>query len=314
MNGEGVAIGRTRPALPRVGDYLRTVLDLGRRSLRPTLPALAFLYFYRVGMGVYMALSNYTYPVGPEAMGSVLPTLVVMVGFLPMLLLIYTPFLPLQDEILQGGSISFLPAMRRALESAWTLTLSGVVQVFAFFLPIVILGIFAGLLMPEARTGWGAADPSRVLLFLFVLVAALAWAVVVGVLLMFATPAVVLDGEGPVQSLQTSVRLVLSRRGGVLGRLLAFAFLATVLHIVATMPAQILTIVERASGVTSSPLKIAAVIWTSAIDTLFFPFWVAALMVLYRTLAPRAAPAPAGEPVTLDDEYRPASAANAPFE
>jgi hypothetical protein len=315
MNGEGVATGRTRPALPRVGDYLRAVLDLGRRSLRPALPALAFLYFYRVGMGVYMALSNYTYPVGPEAMASVLPMLIVMVGFLPMLLLIYTPFLPLQDEILQGGSISFLPAMRRALESAWTLTLSGIVQVFVFFLPIVILGIFAGLLMPEARAaGWGAADPSRVLLFLFVLMAGLAWAIVVGVLLMFATPAVVLDGEGPVQSLKTSVRLVLSRRGGVVGRLLAFAFLATVLHIVATMPAQILTTVERISGVTSSPLKIAAVIWTSAIDTLFFPFWVAALMVLYRTLAPRVTPAPAGEPVTLDDEYRPASAANAPFE
>jgi ABC-type antimicrobial peptide transport system permease subunit len=118
----------------------------------------------------------------------------------------------------------------------------------------------------------------------------------------------------PLVPSRTSGRLVVRNLGAVLGRLLAFAFLATVLHIVATMPAQMLSAVARASGSTSSPLKIAAVIWTSGIDTLFFPFWVASMMVLYRSLVPHTDPARAGAPVALEDEYRPATAANAPFE
>jgi hypothetical protein len=304
-------MNRTRPALPRVADYLSAVVDLGRRSLRPALPALAFLYFYRVGMGVYMALSNYNYSLGPDAMAAVLPVLVVMVGFLPMLLLVYTPFLPLQDGILQGAPISFLPAIRRVLEMSWIFALSGIAQLVVFFVPFLVAGVALGLLLPDTA---GEADPSRLVFLSIVMAAAFAWMLIAGILLMFATPAVVLDAEGPVRSIRTSIRLVLGNLGAVLGRLFAFAFLATVLYIAATMPAQILSAVERASGSTSAPLKIAAVIWTSAIDTLFFPFWVAALLVLYRSLAPPAGATRAGSPVTLEDEYRPATATNAPFE
>ncbi len=311
MNTTGVTIGRTRPALPRVADYLRAVVDLGRRSLRPALPALAFLYFYRVGMGAYMALSNYSYSLGPDAMAAVLPVLVVMVGFLPMLLLVYTPFLPLQDGILQGAPISFLPAIRRVLEMSWTFTLSGIAQLVVFFVPFLFAGIALGLLLPDSAS---EADPSRLGILALVLIAGFAWMLIAGFLLMFATPAVVLDAEGPVQSIRTSMRLVVGNLGAVLGRLFAFAFLATVLYLVATMPAQILNAVERASGTTSAPLKIAGVIWTSAIDTLSFPFWVAALLVLYRSLVPHASAARAGAPVTLEDEYGPATATNAPFE
>jgi hypothetical protein len=305
-------MNRTRPALPRVADYLSAVVDLGRRSLRPALPALAFLYFYRVGMGVYMALSNYSYSLGPDAMGAtVLPVLVVMVGFLPMLLLVYTPFLPLQDGILQGAPISFLPAVRRVLEMSWTFTLSGIAQLAVFFVPFLFAGVALGLLLPDAA---GEADPSRLVFLSLVLVAGFVWMLIVGVLLMFATPAVVLDAAGPVQSIRTSIRLVVGNLGAVLGRLFAFAFLATVLYIVATMPAQILKAVERASGTRYAPLEIAGVIWTSAIDTLSFPFWVAALLVLYRSLVPHAGAARAGAPVALEEEYRPATATNAPFE
>jgi hypothetical protein len=312
MNAEGVATGRPRPALPRVADYLRAVLDLGRRSLRPALPALAFLYFFRVGMGVYVALSNYSYSLGPEAMASIVPKLAELVSFLPMLLLVYTPVLPLQDSILQGTPMSFRAAVRRVLECAWNFTLSGIAQVIVFFVPAVVLAIGVGLVIPDSG---GYADPSRFALLVLVLVAAfVVWWMIAGFLLMFATPAVVLDAEGPLQSIRTSFRLVVGNLGAVLGRFFAFAFLAIVAYLLATMPAQMLAAVERASGATSSPLKIAAVIWTSAIVTLFFPFWAAALLVLYRSLVPHAGAAPGGAPVALDDDFRPATAANAPFE
>ena len=140
------------------------------------------------------------------------------------------------------------------------------------------------------------------MLFLaFTLLAVFGWTVLATFFMMFATPAVVLDGEGPVQSLRTSVQLVSRNLGGVLGRLLAFAFLATVAYIVATIPAAILGAVERTSEVTSVPIKIAGVIWTSAADTLFFPFWIAALMVLYRSMRRPAAEAGAQAPIELGD-------------
>jgi hypothetical protein len=131
--------------------------------------------------------------------------------------------------------------------------------------------------------------------------------------LMFATPAVVLDGQGPVQSIGTSVRLVLSRLGGILGRVLAFGFLSFVTLIVLTLPTSILEQMGEISGGVPLPVKIASVIWSSAVAVLFFPFGIASLTVLYRTLVP----APRGVhsvPVTLDEEYRPATPATAPFE
>ncbi len=311
MNAEGVAIGRAKAALPRVADYLRQVWELGRRSLRPALPALAFLYFYRVGVGAYMALSDYSYPLGKDAMTDIVPQMAIIATFLPLLLLVYTPFLPLQDSILQERSMSFAAAIRRVLETAWNFTLSGIAQLLVFFIPLLTVCFIAGLALPESG---GEADPSRMLVFLLALLVAFAWGMVAGTLLMFATPALVLDDEGPIQSIRTSVRLVLSNLGGILGRLFAFAFLAIVFYIAANMPSWILGATERASGVASAPLKIAGVVWTSGVVTIAFPFWVAALMVLYRSLMPRATETRERAPVLDEDEYRPATAANAPFE
>ncbi|HXL15543.1 MAG TPA: hypothetical protein VN972_05625 [Methylomirabilota bacterium] len=311
MNAEAVAIGRAKTYLPGVADYLRQVAELGRRSLRPALPALAFLYFYRVGVGAYMALSDYSYPLGKDAMTDIVPQMAVIATFVPLLLLVYTPFLPLQDGVLQGRPMSFAAAIRRVLETAWNFTLSGIAQAIVFFIPFLAVCFIAGLALPESG---GEADPSRTVVFLLALLIAFAWGMVAGTLLMFATPALVLDDEGPIQSIRTSVRLVLSNLGGVVGRLFAFAFLAIVFYVAANMPSWILGAAERASGVASAPLKIAGVVWTSGVVTIAFPFWVAALMVLYRSLMPRAAEARGGAPVAHEDEFRAATAANAPFE
>jgi hypothetical protein len=298
--------------LPSLPEYLRQVWELGVRSLRPALPALAFLYFYRLGVGTYVALSDSTYPLGRDAMASILPVAAIIASIVPLLLLIYTPFLPLQDSILEGRPIGFLAAIRRVFEMAWPFTLAGLAQAVVLFAPLMVLCVLAGLMLPAA-TGT-EADASRLLVMSLVILAGFGWAMISGVLLMFATPAVVLDGEGPVQSIRTSLRLVFSNAGGILGRFLAFTFLFVVLYIVGSLPAGILKAAQTASGVSSAPLKIAAVIWTSAVLTAAFPFGVAALMVLYRALVPRAAGPLAAAPVAREDDYGPATPANAPFE
>lgn len=313
MNAEGAAIGSARTPLPSIADTLGAIANLGGRSLKPALPALAFLYFYRLGMGAYLALSDYSYPLGRDAMGAVVPQMMVIASFVPLLLLVYTPFLPLQDGLLRGQEMNFLGAIRRVLESAWNFMLSGIAQMLVLFVPFALVFMIAGLVLPEAG-GDAESGAARLLAMSFAFLIGIAWWLLAGLFMIFATPAVVLDGEGPVQSLRTSFRLVSRNLGSILLRLLAFAFLAFVIYFVAIMPATILTNVERASGITSVPIKIVAVIWSSAVDTIFFPIWVAALMVLYRALVPYAGEARQGAPVAFDEEFRPATAPHAPFE
>jgi len=311
MNAEVAAIGPSRAALPGIADYLRAIWDLGRRSLKPALPALAFLYFYRLGMGAYIAMSDYGYPHGADAIGAIVPQIVVIASFVPLLLLVYTPFLPLQDALLRGREMSFLAAIRRVLETAWNFMLSGIAQMLVFFVPVAVILVLAGIMIPS--TG-GEAASARLLAMSVAFLGGFTWCLVAGILMIFATPAVVLDGEGPVQSIRTSFRLVTRNLGGVLGRLIAFAFLSFVVYVFASMPATILTTIERSSGLSSAPLKIASVVWSSAMDTVFFPFWVAALMVLYRALLPYSGEERVGAPVAIDEEFQPASATHAPFE
>jgi len=310
MNAEGAVIGSGRAGLPGIPAYLTSVFELGRRSLKPALPALAFLYFYRLGMGAYMALSDYSFPQGKDALGAFGPQLAIIASFLPLLVLIYTPFLPLQDSLLRGQAMSFLAAIRRVLEESVDFMLSGIVQALVLFVPFVVIGGVAGVLLPA---GGGETNSPRMIFLALTMLAILGWTVLATFFMMFATPAVVLEGEGPVQSLRTSAHLASRNLGGILGRLLAFAFLMTFAYVVATIPASILGAVERTAEVTSAPIKIASVIWTSAVDTLFFPFWIAALMVLYRSLRP-AAEIRSQAPVELGEEYRPANAVRAPFE
>jgi len=305
-----------------MGDYMQSVWDVGRRSIRPALPALTFLYFYRVGVGAYLAVANRTFNVQDAANLDVLPGLAIAASILPMFLLVYTPMLPVQESILAGRPISFFTAARRGLEYAWNLTLSGILQGLALLVPFLIVCIGVALTIPlgsEKASGLGSLlgagnelDTARVLAVVVGAVVGLLGMLVIGFFLMFATPAVVLDGQGPVQSIGTSIRLVLSRLGGILSRVLAFGFLSFVVLIVLTLPTSILEQMGEISGGVPLPVKIASVIWSSAVAVLFFPFGIASLTVLYRTLVPAAAPGSA--PVPLEEEFRPAIATNAPFE
>lgn len=311
MNAEVAVVGQARARLPSIADYVGAIWNLGTRSLVPALPALAFVYFYRLGLGAYLTLSDTSYPQSMDALGVIGPQLAVIAAFVPLLLMIYTAFLPLQDGILRGHPVNFLGAIRRVFETAWNLTLSGTAQAVILLLPFAILCFIVGLALPD--TG-GEADPTSLIVMSFVLLAGFAWALIASILMAFATPAVVLDDEGPIQSLRTSFRLALSHLGGILIRFVSFGFLALVIYFMVRMPTAILTNSALASGAASVPMKLAALIWASAVDTLFFPFWVAALMVLYRALVPPTASMRAGSPIAIDEDQGPALATRAPFE
>jgi hypothetical protein len=53
-------------------------------------------------------------------------------------------------------------------------------------------------------------------------------------------------------------------------------------------------------------LKIPSLVWTSGVDAFLFPFGVAALLVLYRSLVPVPA-APGTEAAAPEGERRPTS-------
>ena len=277
MTAEADQLGPAMVSLPGVPAYLRSVYELGRRSLRPALPALALLFLYGLGVGAYVALRDYSLPQGRAALVANAADIASPLLFL---VLIYAPFLALQESLLRGRPLHFLGAIRRVLQVSVIFMLSAIAQVLVLLLPVALISVLMALLprSPHWTLLWIYLAPIFWTYFAWILVAAF--------FMIFAMPAVVLDGEGPLYSLQTSFHLVSRNFGSALGRLLVLAFLATVAYKVATIPSSILGAAGRTPGVAAAAIKLAAVIWTSAADTLFFPFLVAGIMVLYRSLRP----------------------------
>lgn len=262
MTAEADQTGPERGSLVGVAAYLISVYELGRRSLRPALPALAFLFLYRLGVVAYGTLTNYSEALEGRPLGGM-----VVAKVTPILLfaLIYIPFLPLQESILRGRPISFLGAIRRVLKESVNLIFSGIAQAF------ILLGPIAPFTALVARL---LADPFGPILWTYMLYMAVA-----AFFMIFVTPAVVLDGEGPLHSLRTSFFLVWRNFGSALGRLLVLACLAFVGFMVASPLASL-------GGNATTLIKLAVVTWTTAVETLLYPFWTAAIVVLYRSLRP----------------------------
>jgi hypothetical protein len=261
MTAEADQIGPERVSLPGVPAYLRSVFELGRRSLRPALPALTILFLYRLGMSAYGALTNYSYVHGRGALVKAVADATTVL----FLVFIYIPFLPLQESLLRGRPISFLGAIRRVLRVSVNLVFSGVAQVAILLGPITPIAIIGARLLSDP---WGP-----------LLWTGMAWLAVAAFFMIFAIPAVVLDGEGPLRSLWTSFRLVSRNLGSALGKLLVLASLAFVGFMVASP-------LSTLGGNATAPIKLVVVTWTSAAETLLYPFWIAAVTVLYRSLRP----------------------------
>jgi hypothetical protein len=300
--------------LPAYGDYVRAILALGRRSIRPALPAIVFVYFYRLGMGLYTALTPGGASIREGGLASVAAFLTLAAGYLPMLVLVYTPFLPFLDRLAREGTASFLDSVRQVLEMALRYLVSLVAQFAILLLPMALLISIAAALTATVSGGWlehvrpgqELSNALRATILLALLIPAMVWVCYSGLHLLLATPALILSRRGPFASIGVSWRLVSFHFWGFLGRLLAYGALLLLASVVLSIPSAFLNMALTVSGNTNPMLKIPSLVWTSGVDAFLFPFGVAALLILYRSLVPAPA-APGTETEPPDAERRPTS-------
>ena len=274
--------------LPGLGDYLRDLIRLGVRSIRPAMPALVLLFCYRFGMGLYLLFTgDATSPLGyPDPQARMVTAVVTAAAYLPLLVLVYTPFLPLQDSILRGERRSYFDGAKLVLELLPKFALSGLAQGAIIGGPAIAIIIGAAI----AVAPLAAAPPEvKMLLVMAAMVPAFIWILAAAFFLSFAVPLLILDGRGPIASLRESFRLVRSRFGGLFGRLLFFGLALFLVLLFVSFPTSMLAAVSAVARQQFLGAQIAGLVWTSAVSAALFPFSVSALLVLYRAMVPAAA-------------------------
>jgi hypothetical protein len=302
-----------RPSLPSLSDYLRAVLAVGMASLRLALPALAFLYFYRLGMDLYLAFSSDSYsPLSGLDQETIMTSIMLRAAaYLPLLVLVYTPFLPLQDGILTGRRRTFRDSVRLVLERLFPFAISAIAQGIVLIGPPLLL--FGGMAL-LIRTFPSRPGELVKALAVATLIPCFFYVLVIGLFLLFATPAVVLDRRGPLASIRKSFSLVAAHFGGILGRLLVFLFLLLFAAMAVSIPVAFLQAAAIAAHADHPAFKIAGSIWSAAVSAALFPFTVASLMVLYRAVSPSVAAEPLAEtapgPAPQEEPHR----ATSPFQ
>ena len=281
------------PPFPPIGVFLRDVIALGRRSILPALPALVLLYFYRFGMGLYLVFAgDTTSPLGfPDYQARAVTWILMATAYLPLLVLVYTPFLPLQNGLLRGPRRTLVESIKHVLEFLWPYGISSFYQLLLVAIPATGFVVLAGLATLPFTS---LPDQVRALLVFFAMVPAGIWILVSMFLLAFATPLLILDGWGPVASIRESVRLVRRNWGALLGRLFVFAVVLVFAGVFASLPSTMLSVVSKVAQEKMAALDIARVFWDSLVSTALFPFTIAGFLILYRTLVP--GPAAAGAP------------------
>jgi hypothetical protein len=80
--------------------------------------------------------------------------------------------------------------------------------------------------------------------------------------------------------------------GGLFGRVFAFLALLTIAALFLSLPSAMLRIVTTVARQKIIGVEIARLVWDSAVSTAAFPFSVAALLILYRSLVPGVPGAP----------------------
>jgi hypothetical protein len=300
-----IASAPSRP-LPSVGTYLRQVGSLGKRSIAPALPALLFLAFFRFGMDLYLEVAGGgRTPLGHEdERARLVHAFMAISASLPIIVLVHMPFLPLQDSLLHGERASYLEGVRRVLERLLAFVLSGLAQLMILLGPVaLVFGLMVAIVAPFPT------PPREVvaLLTLALLAPVMVWVLIAAIFLMFAMPSLILDGYGPIQAIRRSVGMVARRFFGLLGRLLVWMFVLFAVMVVAMMPAFGLQGIAPLTGGAAVALRIAAILWMSAVAALTVPFSVASMIVLYRALAPRG-----GEEIGQEAAGAPGIAPSAP--
>ena len=124
VTAEADQIGPAKVPLPDIPAYLRSVYEIGRRSLQAALAALGVLFFYCLGTRTYAALTH------PHQQGKA-PFHVKMAdiaGSLLFFFLIPVLIYPLQESLLRGRPLHFLAAIRCVLEESVNVMFSGIAR------------------------------------------------------------------------------------------------------------------------------------------------------------------------------------------
>lgn len=279
--------------LPSPGAYLRALYDLGRRSIPLALPALFFLWFYHFGTGLYleMAGNGGTSPLGFRNDDALLiHTLMKICASLPLLVLVYAPFLPLQDALLRGERIGFVSAIRHVLERMVPLILSVILQILIVAGPVLlVIGGLVAVLAPLP----GLPREVVALIAVAALVPLALWLLLSSCFLVFAIPGVILSDLGATRSIAASVRRVGSHFWGLVVRFVVFFVILMIVIMAATLPVMFAGTVAAWATKAEPAFRMGTILWTSLLSALAFPFWVGSLLVLYRAIVP--GPAGVGE-------------------
>jgi hypothetical protein len=276
--------------LPPHGAYLSALFDLGRRSIPLALPALVFLWFYHFGTALYLQAAGGTSLLGyRDSDALMVHALMKVSAYLPLLVLVYTPFLPLQDALLRGERVTFLGAIRHVLERMVPFVLSVLLQTAIVLAPVVVV---AGIVVSVVAA---VPDLPRELVVVIAVTAAIPlviWLLLSSFFLVFAIPGVVLTDLGATTSISASTRLVGRHFWGLFTRFFVFFLILCVGILVASIPAVILGAGAAALVRAEALFRMGSILWTSLVTAVTFPFSVGALLVLYRSVVP--APSAAG--------------------
>lgn len=302
MTDDAAATAPSRE-LPPVGAYLRTLTHLGLRSIPAAIPALVFLWFYHFGTALYLEMSGQgTTALGYRDSNTIMTHWLMRISaYLPLLVLVYTPFLPLQDALLRGEKRSFISSIRHVLERMVPFVLSALLQLLIMIVPIALA---TGLLVAAVAPFPELPREAVLLITVATVIPLLLWLFLSSFFLVFAIPGVVLSDRGPWSAIKASVRLVGSHLFGLFGRFFVF-FLALIAAVfAASIPAVLLGAAGVALTGAEPLLRMTGILWTSLVTALTFPFWVGALLVLYRALVP----VPAAETAEAAGEVEAATA------
>lgn len=274
-------------ALPAPSAYLRGVIDLGRSSIPRAIPALLFLWAYHFGTGLFLELSGGgTSPLGYHDTAAMTTQLMMkMVAALPLFVLVYTPFLPLQDGLLRGEPVTFWAAARHVLERIVPLVLSVVLQILIVGAPVMLVG---GIVV----AAFGVAGLPREILAVILVVALIPlilWLLVMGTLLVFATPNVVLSDRGPWRAITASVRLSGGHFWVIVLRFILFFIMLMIAVMIVTLPVMFASTLMGWVTRAQPFFRISTLLWTSLLTAFTFPFGVASVLLLYRALVPAGA-------------------------
>ncbi|MGH7680772.1 MAG: hypothetical protein ACRENN_02150 [Candidatus Eiseniibacteriota bacterium] len=305
---EGVAPPAGRPGLLPIGTYLRAVIALGVGSLRAAPLAIGILYCYQLGMELILSpSSDASSPLGGyDSQRFILSTAIQLVAYLPMLVLIYTPFLPLQDGILRGERRTFFDCVQLVLERLPQVFLSILLQLTIAVVPpsLVLGGIAAALKSLPTRQ-----EPWQAVVIYTAMVPCFLWIATVGFFLIYAIPLLVLERRGPLTSIRLSFSLVAHQFSGILGRLFVFLCLFILAAIALSMPEAMLQAWSSVTRSDNPAIRVARAIWSAGVSAIMFPLSVAALMLLFRSSVPATGitlgrPGPPEEPAPVASPFR----------